>query len=117
MKAMNFIKSLFASIQPGFIIKSYLVSAVVAVLLFVSPIGDTTTTVWVIACCIFFPFANVVVNDLKSVLFSGNRVGFYLPVILAIAIKFGVTVGVFFTTPIVAPIGIIYLWIRNKKKR
>lgn len=111
---MKFIKSLFASIQPAFIIKSYLVSAVVVALMIASPIGDTATTVWVIACAILFPFANVVVNDLKAVLFSGGGVGLYLPAILFIAIKIGVTVGVFAATPIIAPIGIIYLLIRGR---
>lgn len=117
MKAVNFVKSLFANVHPGIILKSYAVSAFWLVIFFGVLHGYEVITysIWTIVCAVLFPLSNIVINDIKA--FSGGGFLVALPMPLWFAIKIVGAALVFFTTPLVAPIGILYLWLTRSKRQ
>jgi hypothetical protein len=106
-----FVKKLFRSIEPKFLIRSYLISVAMLYISYKTFVVSFGSAVFVVVNAILFPFAYLVWNELV-LLIMGNNV-LYLNTLIMAVWKFLKIVCIFMFTIFIAPIGILYIYIRT----
>lgn len=115
------VKKLILGMNSGFIFKSYIISGILFYFFiikgaFCSPHFGSTEfimTIWCLIATIVFPLCNVVWNDLMFTLFNGYIFAFALPIMLLW--KLFKYIMLWIVAPFVAPIGIIYILLNQKR--
>lgn len=113
-KLTRFIYNIFSGVNTSYLVKSYFFSIIITYLIFIGPIADIGSkgmAVYTIICGILFPFASIVWDDLTGVIMGDWAIIFPLPIMLfwkALKLIF-----LFLLTPLIAPIGLIYIYFAN----
>ena len=118
---MNFIKRIFGSVQPGYLIRAYVLSA--AFMAFMTwmmlsldgakPMHDRAATLAVFGVgALLFPFSKLVWDEIKRVM-MGETV-FFMNAIVLMVLKVLVNFFLWGFSIFIAPVGILYLWFRSR---
>lgn len=127
---MGFVKTVFGAVRLGYLIRAYLISAVLlaySIWHFLNQSGleggqRTVMVGYALLSAILFPFAKLVWDEIKGLLSNGstgtvvllNEVGIFLTVV-RFAGKVIVNIFLWFFAIAIAPLGILYLWLRRRK--
>ena len=118
---MNFIKRIFGSVQPRYLIRAYVLSA--AFMAFMTwmmlsldgakPMHDRAATLAVFGVgALLFPFSKLVWDEIKRVM-MGETV-FFMNAIILMVLKVLVNFFLWSFSIFIAPLGIAYLWLRSR---
>ncbi|SPU46612.1 hypothetical protein [Brevundimonas diminuta] len=118
---MNFIKRIFGSVQPRYLIRAYVLSA--AFMAFMTwmmlslggakPLHDRAATLAVFGVgALLFPFSKLVWDEIKRVM-MGETV-FFMNTIILMFLKVLVNFFLWGFSIFIAPLGILYLWFRSR---
>lgn len=118
---MNFVKRIFGSVQPRYLIRAYVLSA--AFMAFMTwmmlsldgakPMHYRAATLAVFGVgALLFPFSKLVWDEIKRVM-MGETV-FFMNAILLMVLKVLVNFFLWGFSIFIAPLGILYLWFRSR---
>jgi len=118
-----FLKRIFGALQPTYLIRAYVISAVfmaMMVWLVLYPAKGEPLTIDRIAPLVIFgtgallfPFSKLVWDEIKRVMMGGNV--FFLPIIFVLLLKLLVNYMLWGFSIFIAPLGIAYLWLRSRQ--
>lgn len=110
---MNFLRKMYSGVDTRYLIKSYFFSIIILILLFSSADSHTSlfAYIYVVICGLLFPFATIVWDDFIGTI-MGNTI-LILPLPFMLMWKIFKILILFIFTPIIAPIGFIYIYIGN----
>ncbi|MBE7106167.1 hypothetical protein FT637_25110 [Bacillus cereus] len=115
-KIIDIFKRLLSGINTQYLVKSYIISIVVTGFFLYMNFTDGhsssfMTTVYFLLAGLLFPFATVVWDDLINTIMGGHFIILALPFMLMWKL-FKIMVLYMFS-PLIAPIGMIYIYIAN----
>ncbi|MEG2812809.1 MAG: hypothetical protein RR912_09920 [Clostridium sp.] len=109
---MNMVKKIFGSVDIGYLIKSYIFS-IIMIYLCLNDIDKSPSVVFVaILNGILFPFSALLWDTLSDLIMGNNMI--ILPLPMMLVWKFIKIFLLYIFAIIIAPLGIIYIIIRNK---
>lgn len=108
---MEKIKNVISSVDRRYLIKCYIISIIIAFLAISGGVSGFTFF-FVIISAVLFPFSALVWDELIGLMMSGNFI--VLPLPIMIIWKFVKVLLLFGFAIFIAPLGILYLSIRNK---
>ena len=118
---MNFIKRIFGSVQPRYLIRAYVLSAAFMALMVwmvlsldsAKPMHDRAVTLAVFGVgALLFPFSKLVWDEIKRVM-MGETV-FFMNAVILMFLKVLVNFFLWGFSIFIAPVGILYLWFRSR---
>jgi len=121
---MNFIRVIFGAVEQRYLIRAYIISAAfLAYVLWhfssqVTLVGSQKAVMfgYSVLSAILFPFAKLVWDELRDMILGNNSIIHFGWWAIAMNFTFKIIVNVllwFFAVGI-APLGILYLWFRNR---
>lgn len=112
-KAMNIFRRMLSGMDRQYLVKTYFFSIVLTFLFFMSIDSNTSAFmyIYIVVCGLLFPFATVVWDDFISTI-MGTHI-FILPLLIMLMWKLFKLLMLFIFTPLIAPIGFIYIYIGN----
>ena len=118
---MSFVSKIFSQVAVSYWVKSYIISAALTTLIFYFGVYtvdhplETSDIIfrysYLFLNLILFPFAAIVWDDLVYLIIGDTA--FILPIPVLIAIKVTKVLALYFFAVLIAPFGILYLWIRS----
>ncbi|MGH0595580.1 hypothetical protein [Bacillus pretiosus] len=109
---MNFIKKMLNGVETQYLVKSYIISVVLtALILFNASFSSPLFIIHTLLACVLFPFATIVWDDLANTMMGGTMIILPLPIMLGW--KVIKIILLFAFSPIIAPIGMIYVYLAN----
>ncbi|MFB7881673.1 hypothetical protein [Brevundimonas diminuta] len=118
---MNFIKRIFGSVQPRYLIRAYVLSAAFMALMVwmtlsaggAQPLHDRAAALAVFGVgALLFPFSKLVWDEIKRVM-MGETV-FFMNTLMLMVLKVLVNFFLWGFSIFIAPLGILYLWFRSR---
>ncbi|WJY26387.1 hypothetical protein [Sporosarcina trichiuri] len=115
---LEFISKIFSGVEPLYWFKSYFFSAVLMILCLTNVTDEMVgyMPAYIIICGIFFPLASIVWDDLVVNTLGGGPV-LAMPIVILLLWKLLKLFLLFFLTPLLAPIGVIYIYVSNGHHR
>lgn len=121
MKA--FTKRIFGAVEPRYLTRAYLISAallIYAIWYFATqanlqPHQKGIMFAYAVLSAILFPFAKLVWDEIRNTI-MGSTVMFYdgWTALMGFVLKIIVNVLIWFCAILIAPLGILYLWVRTR---
>lgn len=113
MKAISRIMGAFTG---EYLFKSYVISAIISFIIFKGEVySQTSFHIYIIACALLFPLAAIVWDEIIRALTNGTSFTFYGRAILVIwGWKVLKCILLFIFTPLIAPLGVLYLLFRTR---
>ncbi len=111
---VNFIQKLFSGVNPQYLFKSYFFSAVLSITFLYISLQSVTPVfmyLYLIFCGFLFPFASIVWDDFISTIMGDHIIMLPLPFMLLW--KVVKIFALYFFTPLIAPVGILYIYFAN----
>ncbi|MCC0700333.1 hypothetical protein KGF42_13125 [Clostridioides sp. ZZV15-6383] len=108
----SILKEIFVSLNMKYLIKSYIISAVLTLIFLSSNIPSVGMFIIIMANAILFPFSALVYDDLFS-LMMGNTL-FIMPIVFIFLWKLIKVILLYTFAIFIAPLGIAYILIRNR---
>lgn len=120
---MNFVKNIFVAVSPRYLIRAYVISfAMLAIWLFANnaAVQGSSKVFWysyLLLSLILFPFAKLVWDEIRDTLVGNNSITYFglwaigVNYILKLMVNFALWAFSIF----IAPLGILYLWLQNRK--
>lgn len=119
----TFVRQIFGAVEPRYLTRAYLISLaflIYAIWFFATqadlqPYQQGVMFAYAILSAILFPFAKLVWDEVKGMI-MGNTVLFYGGWAMIVNFVFKVIVNCFlwFLAILIAPLGILYLWLRSR---
>ncbi|WP_299328306.1 hypothetical protein [uncultured Helicobacter sp.] len=110
---MQFIKHIFSSLTPSFLIRNYIFGICFwAACVFLLPDIPIPLIIILTINLLFFPFATLVWDEMCDMLMGGTAV--FLPLWTMLIIKFFIKGMIFSFAIPVGVLGILYIWFRTK---
>lgn len=113
---MDKIKSVFRELEPAYVIKNYITSAIIVLItLFSIDFTDFAIMIaflLILISALLFPFSAFVWDSITSIM-MGNSI-IYMPLPILVIWKGTKIIMLFYFAIFIAPLGIIYLLIKNK---
>ena len=117
---MNFLRRIFGGLQPSYLIRSYLVGLIFFSLMIGMALNAETKNGSPVGLIVFaslstllFPFAKLVWDELRDLAFGNNVI--FMNAMMLIMLKWLVNGFLWAFAIFVAPIGILYLWLRTRQ--
>jgi hypothetical protein len=121
---MNFIKSIFGGVDQRFLVRAYIISAALlayALWWFSTQAGlqsyqKAVMFGYSILSALLFPFAKLVWDELRDMLLGNNGIVHFgwWAIAVNFVLKIMVNVLLWFFAIGIAPLGVLYLWLRNQ---
>ncbi len=109
---VNFIKKMLSGVETQYLVKSYIISVVLTgIILFNVSFSTPLFTIHTLLACVLFPFATIVWDDLANTMMDG--IAITLPLLVMLGWKIIKIFLLFTFSPIIAPIGMIYVYLAN----
>jgi hypothetical protein len=114
--AMSFLTKIFSGVKLPYLIRAYILSAVIFLLLrYVASQGaladDGGFLIFNILSLILFPYAKLVWDEMKALLMGDNI--FILPLFLMLFAKLFINLMLWGFAVLIAPLGILWVWYRS----
>lgn len=121
---MNFVRSIFGAVDRRYLIRAYVISLALlayAIWAFSNQIGlqnhqKALMIGYAILSAILFPFAKLVWDELRDVILGNSSIihfGWWA-IAVNFMLKIMVNVVLWFFAIGIAPLGVLYLWLRNR---
>ncbi|MEJ5902426.1 hypothetical protein [Ochrobactrum teleogrylli] len=117
---MNFLRRIFGGLQPSYLIRSYLIGLIFFALMIGVALNAETKNGSPVGLIVFaslstllFPFAKLVWDELRDLAFGNNVI--FMNAMMLIMLKWLVNGFLWAFAIFVAPIGILYLWLRTRQ--
>lgn len=112
----RFITTVFRSLEPSYLARQYLFGGILAVFMYIATKDQLTPFLWgyLILSFILYPFAMFVYDSLVGLLIGENV--FLVDGLLSLFFSIAKIFFIFFFSIVIAPFGILYLYIRNRKR-
>lgn len=113
---MRTVSRIMGAFTGAYLFKSYVISAVIGFIIFKGDVySQTSQQIYVIVCVLLFPLASIVWDEIISALTNGTTFVLYgWGILILWAWKIMKCILLFILTPLIAPIGIIYLSFRTR---
>ncbi|MDF2536476.1 MAG: hypothetical protein K0R18_2638 [Bacillales bacterium] len=106
---MERVKSIFKEVEPSYLIKSYIIAAIIFFVFKSANLG-IGPTIYTFICALLFPFSAIVWDSFAGLMMGNNMLILPIPVVLIW--KFIKFLVLFMFAVFIAPIGVLYLAIR-----
>ncbi|MDJ1478491.1 hypothetical protein QBX67_25950 [Bacillus sp. LS15-K4] len=110
---MNFIKNMLNGVQTQYLVKSYIISFIITGFFLYNASSSThvITIIYLLLACVLFPFATIVWDDLINTMMGNTEITVSLWFMFCWKI---VKVSLLYIFgPLIAPIGMIYVYLAN----
>jgi hypothetical protein len=121
---MTFIKNIFGSVSPQYLIRAYLISLAIAVIWFFANQAaleqNSQKILWygyILVSALLFPFAKLVWDEVRDLIIGNNAVTYFGLWAIGVNFMFKAIVNVLLwaLAIFIAPLGILYLWWKQSK--
>ncbi|HFI0633588.1 TPA: hypothetical protein ACGO2G_000039 [Streptococcus suis] len=112
VKIPDSMANIFASIDKTWFFRQYVIAAIFTAFLFYTGSQEIGTTIFFIICFILTPWSRFVWVSITNFFFGGTGLLIFLPFYIMLIVQFALYSITFLLSPIIAPIGFLYLHLR-----
>ena len=109
---INFVSTVFKSLDRGYLIRNYLFGLGFFIFLISTGFGNLESTFIFSICLILYPFSMYVYDSIINLIMGNNVIE--INIIFMLSWKVLKVIVIFYFSFLIAPIGIIYLYLKNR---